>query len=217
MIKILIVDDHTLFRESLRRFLNAEDGFAVVGDVSSAEAALHAIATGLSFDIALVDYDLPTFDKLPANGVSLCEAIAAQRPGARLLIVTAGMPNSGAQRVVQSLHIGLFLKTEPIVDLLLAIQKTARGEQWVSSAAALSMLNARDQRRFPSGLDDLSPRERSVLRFVLEGLSNKEISQRLEVSESGIKATLQRLFDYTGVRNRSQLVRIAIEQQIAFD
>ncbi len=56
-----------------------------------------------------------------------------------------------------------------------------------------------------------------MLRYVLEGLTNKEIGQRLEASESGVKATLQRLFEYTGVRSRSQLVRLVIEQQIALE
>lgn len=217
MTRLIIVDDHTLFRESLCRFLNAEEGLQIVGHFPSAESALQSIASGLVFDVALIDYDLPSSGTGRTSGVNLCETLAAQRPDARLLMVTAGLPNAEAQKVVQDLGIGLFLKTEPIMELLLAIQRTARREQWVSSAVALSMLTARDQRGSQSGLAGLTSRERAVLRSVLEGLSNKEISQRLDLSESGVKATLQRLFDYTGVRSRSQLVRIAIEQQIAFD
>lgn len=217
MTRLIIVDDHTLFRESLCRFLNAEEGLQIVGHFPSAESALQSIASGLVFDVALIDYDLPSSGTGRTSGVNLCETLAAQRPDARLLMVTAGLPNAEAQKVVQDLGIGLFLKTEPIMELLLAIQRTARREQWVSSAVALSMLTARDQRGSQSGLAGLTSRERAVLRSVLEGLSNKEISQRLDLSESGVKATLQRLFDFTGVRSRSQLVRIAIEQQIAFD
>ena len=217
MTRILIVDDHTLFRESLCRLLNGESTLRVVGEYASADPALRDLAAGLAFDVALIDYDLPASGGIPGSGLALCEAIATQHPTSRLLMVTAGMPAIETQYVIHTLKIGLFLKTEPIAELLLAIQRTAHGEQWLSSAAALSLLRAPEPRSAQRGFNDLSSRERSVLRFVLEGLTNKEISHRLDISESVVKATLQRLFEHTGVRSRSQLVRIAIEQQVAFD
>lgn len=217
MTRILIVDDHTLFRESLCRLLNGEPALHVVGEYGAAEPALRDLAAGLAFDVALIDYDLPAAGGTPASGLALCETIAAAYPKARLLMVTAGMPAVETQYVVHTLKLGLFLKTEPIAELLLAIQRSARGDQWISSSAALSLLRVPVARSAQRGFHDLSSRERSVLRCVLEGLTNKEISHRLDISESVVKATLQRLFEHTGVRSRSQLVRIAIEQQVTFD
>ena len=214
--RIVIVDDHTLFRESLQRLLNAEAHFDVVGDFASSEEALKVLENGLMFDVALVDYDLSASGPKKATGLQLLETLSRRYPSARLLMVTAGMTDAESRRVVQELRVGLFLKTEPIAELLLAIQRTARGEQWVSSAAALSLLSTgQNTQQQAAPIAELSAREQDVLRGVLEGLSNKEIGHRLSLSESSVKAVLQKLFERIGVRTRSQLVRIAIEAQFA--
>ena len=110
----------------------------------------------------------------------------------------------------------LILKTESIAELLLGIEPAARGDRWVSSAAAPSLLAAGQHALQQSALiAKLSARKQDVLRGVLEGLSNEEIGQRLNLSESSVKAVLQKLFERIGVRTRSQLVRIAIEAQFA--
>ena len=214
--RIVLVDDHTLFRESLQRLLNAEVRFEVVGDFASSEEALLALEKGLIFDVALVDHDLSASGPKRSTGLELLRTLSQRYPKARLLMVTAGMTDAESRRVVQELRAGLFLKTEPIAELLLAIQRTARGEQWVSSAAALSLLStAQHTPQQPAPIAELSAREQDVLRGVLEGLSNKEIGHRLDLSESSVKAVLQKLFERIGVRTRSQLVRIAIEAQFA--
>jgi len=115
------------------------------------------------------------------------------------------------RRTVRDLNAGIFLKTEPTAELMLAIQRTAKGERWISSGAALTMLSTGDGEQ---NKGNLSRRESSVLRGVLEGLSNKEIGVRLALTESSVKGVLQKLFEKTGVRSRSQLVRYAIETQI---
>ncbi len=214
--RIIIVDDHTLFRESLQRLLNAETQFEVVGDFASSDEALQVFDNGLIFDVALVDHDLSASGPKKATGLELLRTLSLRFPKARLLMVTAGMTDAESRRVVQELKVGLFLKTEPIAELLLAIQRTARGEQWVSSAAALSLLSTgQHTQQQPAPIAELSAREQDVLRGVLEGLSNKEIGHRLDLSESSVKAVLQKLFERIGVRTRSQLVRIAIEAQFA--
>jgi DNA-binding NarL/FixJ family response regulator len=214
MIRILLVDDHTLFREGLRRLLDAEAGVDVCGDFASADAAVAAVKGGLAFDVALVDYELTVVGGGSTNGLDLLQRIRVLRPDARVLFVTAGMWIGHLVTAVRDLNAGIFLKTEPIAELLLAIQRTAHGERWVSSGAALALLSERktqEQQRHQS----LNERENLVLRGVLEGLSNKEIGARLHLTESSVKAVLQKLFEKTGVRSRSQLVRYAIEAQIA--
>jgi DNA-binding NarL/FixJ family response regulator len=99
---------------------------------------------------------------------------------------------------------------------MLAIQRTAKGERWISSRASLALIASGGvppvpERPVASGM---SAREAGVLRGVLEGQSNKEIGAQLEMTESSVKAVLQKLFERAGVRSRSQLVRYAIETQI---
>jgi DNA-binding NarL/FixJ family response regulator len=220
-IDILLVDDHTLFREGLRRMLDAEPGMRVSGDFATGTAALEAVRRGLRFDIALLDYELATGQPVmrePAPGASvhstgleLLERIRELRPEARVLLVTAGMEVTDLTRAVQDLGAGVFLKTEPIAELMLAIERTARGERWISSGAALELLS--QTAKTAPRRQHMTSRESQVLRGVLEGLSNKEIGAHMELSESAVKAVLQKLFEKTGVRSRSQLVRYAIEAE----
>jgi DNA-binding NarL/FixJ family response regulator len=214
LIRLLLVDDHTLFRESLRRLLEGETGVKISGDCATASEALGAVRGGLEFDAALVDYDLEGSGG--GNGLDLVKKIRSLRPDARVLMVTAGMGSADLMRAVMELGAGIFLKTEPTVELMLAIQRTAKGERWISSRASLALIASGG---LPVGTERpvaerLSGRESEVLRGVLEGQSNKEIGAQLEITESSVKAVLQKLFERAGVRSRSQLVRYAIETQI---
>ena len=216
-IRILLVDDHTLFREGLRRLLDGEPGVIVCGDFESAEAALAGLGRGLDFDVALVDYELTVAGGHATNGLDLLRQIRALRPGAKVLFVTAGMNMADLVMALKDLNAGIFLKTEPIAELMLAIQRTAKDERWVSSGVALALVENQqakvDQEK--QRHERLTERENLVLRAVLEGLGNKEIGVRIGMTESSVKAVLQKLFEKTGVRSRSQLVRYAIEAQIA--
>ena len=215
-IKLMLVDDHTLFRESLRRLLESEAGVSVCGDFATAHDALQAMGEGLEFDAALIDYELSAAGTGGDSGLHLVQQIRSLCPDANILMVTAGMDQPDLTKALMDLELGVFLKTEPTAELMLAIQKTARGEQWISSRASLGLLAAQDARamREQPGKSSLTARELSVLQYVLEGLSNKEIGARIDLTESSVKAVLQKLFEKTGVRSRSQLVRYAIEAQI---
>lgn len=212
-IRLLLVDDHTLFRESLRRLLEGEAGVEISGDFANAEDALAAVREGLEFDAALVDYELEGAGE--GNGLDLVRKVRRLRPEARVLMVTAGMGSADLMKAVTELGAGIFLKTEPTVELMLAIQRTAKGERWISSRASLALIASGGLRGAERPVaETLSARESGVLRGVLEGQSNKEIGAQMEMTESSVKAVLQKLFERAGVRSRSQLVRYAIETQI---
>ena len=186
----------------------------ISGDFANAEDALAAVREGLEFDAALVDYELEGTGG--GNGLDLVRKVRRLRPDARVLMVTAGMGSADLMRAVTELNTGIFLKTEPTVELMLAIQRTAKGERWISSRASLALIASGELPAGPerSVAERLSARESGVLRGVLEGQSNKEIGAQLEMTESSVKAVLQKLFERAGVRSRSQLVRYAIETQI---
>lgn len=201
------MDDHSLFRESPSRLLEGEPEFAIAGTCASTAEALTIIARE-PIDVVLLDYDLGE-----DQGTRFIEESAKRGFEGRVLMVTAGMPDAGTLRVFESGSAGVFLKHSPPAQLVEAIHKVAAGEMWLDSRAVQSLV-AGASNKSSEGLaaQSLSARERSVLNSVFEGLTNKEIAGRLQISESSVKAVLQTLFDKTGVRTRSQLVRIALEK-----
>jgi DNA-binding NarL/FixJ family response regulator len=206
-IRILLVDDHSLFRESLSRLLEAEPGFFIAGTCANTAEALALLAKE-AIDVVLLDYDLGD-----EQGTLFIEESGRRGFAGRILMVTAGMTDSGTLRAFESGSAGVFLKHSPPSQLVEAIRKVANGEMWLDSRAVPSLVSGATARSGEQREEQtLNMRERAVLKSVFEGLSNKEIAGHLQTSESSVKAVLQQLFDKTGVRTRSQLVRIALEK-----
>ena len=201
------MDDHGLFRESLSRLLQAEADFRIAGSCASATEAL-AVLDQEPIDVVLLDYDLGE-----EQGSSFLESARQRGFSGHILMVTAGMSDVGTLRALEHGASGIFLKHSPPAQLVEAIHKVAGGEMWLDSRAVRSVVagasGKSDEQRTS---EPLTERERSVLKGVFEGLTNKEIAARLATSEGSVKATMQQLFDKTGVRTRSQLVRIALER-----
>jgi DNA-binding NarL/FixJ family response regulator len=206
-IRILLVDDHGLFRESLSRLLEAEPDFRITATCASVREAWDALSLE-SVDVVLLDFDLGD-----EQGSSFLEEARRRRFPGRILMVTAGMGDTVTLRAFESGASGIFLKHSPPAQLIEAIHKIANGEMWLDSRAVRSLVaGAQVKSETEEAAQALTPRERNVLKAVFEGLTNKEIAANLQISESLVKAVMQQLFDKTGVRTRSQLVRIAIEQ-----
>lgn len=206
-IRILMVDDHSLFRESLSRLLEANPGFHVVGQCASASEAVNAF-TRTRADVVLLDYDLGE-----ESGFNLIAELKHRQKDAKALMVTAGMSDDVTLQVIESGASGVFFKHNSSDNLVAAIQRVANGEVWFDSSTLSSLLaKKRDNTSFRDRGRPLTARQRDVLRGILDGLANKEIAGRLHLSESSIKAVIQELFHKAGVRTRSQLVRIAIEE-----
>jgi two-component system, NarL family, nitrate/nitrite response regulator NarL len=210
-IRILLIDDHTLFRESLRRLLEAESAFEIAGDVSSTSGVINQLP-GMQVDLILLDFDLG--EKTALEFLSI---VHSQNLKVHILLVTAGLNQPDIVRVFELGVSGIFLKHSPPEDLVSAIHRVMRGEVWMDPRVMGSMVsgitNASMQKDSTKTLND---RQRDVLQGVFEGLSNKEIAARLDISEPYVKAILQQLFNKTGVRSRSQLVRVALENPIRY-
>jgi DNA-binding NarL/FixJ family response regulator len=207
-IKLLLVDDHTLFREGLARLLEAETGLELVGMFSSADEALGALEHD-SVHVVLLDFELGE-----KNGLDFFRVFHEREFSGRILMVTGGMSDADTFRVLKQGASGIFLKHNPPADLIAAIYRVARGETWIDSGSLNSLVGARTTTVKTHSPPGLNPREQEVLKGVFEGLSNKEIAAHLGISESYVKAVLQQLFAKTGVRTRSQLVRVALEKHI---
>jgi DNA-binding NarL/FixJ family response regulator len=207
-IRLVLVDDHTLFREGLARLLEAESGLQLIGHYSSTEEALRAVDLE-SVDVVLLDFDLGD-----RQGLQFLREVRSAGFAGRVLMVTAGMSDADALQAVQSGASGIFLKHNAPNSLVAAIRRVAAGEPWLDAAGLESLVGARSSQTKPPMSASLGNREREVLKGVFEGLTNKEIGAQLAISESYVKAVMQQLFAKTGVRTRSQLVRVALEKHL---
>jgi two-component system nitrate/nitrite response regulator NarL len=203
-IRVLIVDDHALFRQGLARLLDGEPGFKVVGQCSTVDEAAQAACTSRPH-VVLLDVDLPgraagDFFELLSPDISCVT-----------LLVTAVLNHGEIARLLRLGAKGAFSKSTDSSRLPSAIRQALAGEIWVDqvylkgfiAAAATAPATAEIDAPAPSG------REREVLALICCGLSNKQIADELSFSEPTVKAALQRLFRKFGVSNRAQLLAVS--------
>jgi len=202
--RLLLVDDHALFREGLARLLAAETDFTLVAHCSTGQEGI-AIIQQQPVDLVLLDYDLGN-----TRGTDVLGEIRSLAPQTKVLMLTAGVSEAVAKQLIAMGASGIFLKHHSPMELGKCIRQVMEGWSWLDQQHLRAIFS--DQ---PGEQETEKPRftqrEREVLRGVFEGLSNKEIGARLGTSEAAVKSVLQQLFDKTGVRTRSQLVRLAIE------
>lgn len=206
-IRLLLLDDHILFREGLTRLLATEEEFEIVAQCGTTSEAVSLLESH-AIDLVLLDFDLG-YD----TGLRFISSATAVGSTSKILLVTAGLSSADSATVWNQGISGVFLKHGSPATLLQAIRTVAAGRKWID-------LKVAPPSPTQSRLDDpkvgeiLTSREQQVLRCVFEGLINKQIAARIGISQSSVKATLQHLFEKTAVRTRSQLVRFAIERSL---
>jgi two-component system, NarL family, nitrate/nitrite response regulator NarL len=199
-IRLALLDDHLLFRESLARLLAAEHDFELVAECTTSADALKSLK-GTRVDVILVDIGIAK-DFIPW-------AQKARYP-AKSLVIAREVDATDSAIVLKYGASGIFLASDSASRLMQAIRLVGSGEAWVDQKV-LQLLAERYPHFEARWQGKLTAREQSVLQGVVDGLSNRKIGNQMGVSESTIKATLQHLFKKAGVRTRSQLVRIALE------
>jgi two-component system nitrate/nitrite response regulator NarL len=156
----------------------------------------------------LLDFDLGQRD-----GRDFMRVAEALRFKGKVLLVTAGVSDADAASLMRQGISGIFPKHNSPVLLAEAIREVLSGKVWFDQDQLQKIIGrSASKEEDPIAFTKLTERERQVLSFVFDGLTNKEIADRLQVSESSVKGTLQQLFQKTGARTRGQLVRIALEQ-----
>jgi DNA-binding NarL/FixJ family response regulator len=206
-IRLLLLDDHILFREGLTRLLETEEEFEIVGQCGTCSEAV-ALLQNHAVDLVLLDFDLGQ-----DTGLRFISSAATLGITTKILLVTAGLSAADSVMVWEKGISGIFLKHGSPATLLEAIRTVAADRKWIDITVAPPP-STRSRLNEPRIGELLTPREKQVLRCVFEGLINKQIAFRIGVSQSSVKATLQNLFEKTGVRTRSQLVRFAIERSL---
>ncbi len=203
-VRIFVVDDHALFREGLLRLLDMDETMKVVGSADSVPSALEQLKQ-LPIDVLILDYDLGS-----ATALDLIRGLKARNFQGRSLVVTAGLPDRDAMELIRLGVCGIFHKKNPPEELRRSIREVAAGKILIEQSYLQTLMESVST--LQSAPVQLSERDRKVLRMLLEGKSNKEIAADMNLSESAAKAALQHLFAKTGVRTRSQLVRVALEK-----
>lgn len=205
-VHIVLLDDHALFRESVSRLLNVEPGFEVVAHCGTVEEALQVVRRS-QIDLVLLDFDLGE-----ADGREFLRLAKEHGFDGKILVVTAGVDAGAMSELIRSGISGVFRKHDSAALLAQGIRDVMAGKVWLDQEQLQTTLKTEVETVQFRGPRQFTERERQVLSFVFEGLANKEIAVRIGVSEGSVKSTLQQLFSKTGVRTRSQLVRIVLEQ-----
>jgi DNA-binding NarL/FixJ family response regulator len=195
VIRVAVIDDHTIVRDGLVQLLRSHPDLEVVGAAGDGAAAV-TLCLEHHPDVALMDLSMPGM-----GGIEATRQIVEQAPGVQVVVLTSFMDRD---RIVDALNagaIGYLLKDAEPDELIRGIHSAARGESPLDPRAARTMLSAQ---RTPGPLEALTDREREVLQLVAEGLPNKQIARRLEISEKTVKAHLTSVFRAIGVNDRMQ-------------
>jgi two-component system nitrate/nitrite response regulator NarL len=217
-IRILVVDDHTLFRRGLTALLQRDPQFEVVGDAGDAGEAQRR-AQALQPDVILLDNHLPG-----VNGVDALPALIEAAPGVRVLMLTVSEDEHDLAAALRGGACGYLLKTIEGEALSIAIRRAMRGESVVAEemtgklvaayrdAAAPQPVPAPEPVTPASKLDALSPREQEILRGIAQGQGNKEIARSLGIAETTVKIHVQHILRKLDVSSRVHAAVIAVEQ-----
>lgn len=214
-IRILVVDDHTLFRRGLTALLSRDAQIQVVGDAADAGQALRR-AQELQPDVILLDNHLPG-----VNGVDALPALRDAAPHARILMLTVSEDESDLAAALRAGAIGYLLKTMEGDTLIAAIRRAAQGDsvvapemmnKLVAAYRGTSQVAASDAA--PAAIASLSPRELDVLRGIVRGASNKEIARTHGIAETTVKIHVQHVLRKLDVSSRVHAAVIATENGI---
>jgi DNA-binding NarL/FixJ family response regulator len=195
MIRVLLVDDHTVVRAGLEELLSGVEDIEVVGSASDGAEAI-AMASRERPDVVLMDLLMPDLD-----GIEATRQIVAEYGDSRVVVLTSFSDRERILRAIDAGAVGYLLKDADPEELFRGVRAAARGDSPLAPRAAQAVLS---ERTTPDRTDQLTDREREVLALVGAGLPNKRIARRLEISEKTVKAHLTSIFQRIDVTDRTQ-------------
>lgn len=209
-VRIVLVDDHTLFRTGLAGLLSQRDGFEVVADYGSGEEFLAALES-LEVDVVFMDISMPGID-----GAETTRRALEMRPELKIITLSMYGDDHYYTRMVVSGASGFLLKDSEIDEVYAAVESAMAGDSYFSSALLgsltrnMSVLNALS----PNEEDELSAREMEILVEVCRGLSNQEIADKLFISKRTVDKHRANILEKTGCKNTANLVVYAIKNHL---
>jgi DNA-binding NarL/FixJ family response regulator len=211
--RILIADDHTIFRDGLRRLLESEPEFQVVGEAGDGAEALQ-LSQQLKPDILLLDLAMP---RMP--GLETLRELSTQGSSVKTILLTAAIEKRQIVEALQMGARGVIMKDAATTLLMKGIRTVMNGQFWVGREAVADMVSylrdkAAQQPPSPAKAYGLTKRELEILSTIVSGLSNKEIAQKFSLSEDTVKHHLTNIFDKVGVSSRLELALFAINHRL---
>lgn len=211
-IKILIVDDHPVVRDGLTAVLETQPDFEVVGEAGDGHEAITQVEQ-LRPDVVLLDLDMPVLD-----GLGALQQIMKQHPGTKVIIFTVFDTDERILTAVQSGAQGYLLKGDaPRNEIFRAVRTVYEGGALLQPVVAGKLLRQVQTQNAPNGsdqstVDDLTDREQDVLELIGQGMANKEIAQKLVISERTVKFHVSAILAKLGAGNRTEATRIAAQR-----
>ncbi|MDZ7800096.1 MAG: response regulator transcription factor [Trueperaceae bacterium] len=214
MTRLLLCDDHAMFRQGLRTILETEPDVRVIGEAATGrEAVRHALETRP--DVVLMDIQMPDID-----GVAATKEILAEDPDIKVIILTMYRQDKYVFEAIKVGARGYMLKDADASDLLSAIRRVASGETLLNAELARNILEEfHKTEQLPElqgqRLSELTEREEEILRHIAQGESNQEIAEALSVSEKTVRNRLSEIFSKLRLNNRTQAALYALREGIA--
>ncbi len=206
VIKVLLVDDHAMFRAGIKALLEAQGRVKVVGEASTGDEAVDKVRE-LKPHVVVMDLSMPG-----SNGLEATRRIAALELDTKVLVLTVHAEEEYLVPVVEAGASGYLTKTSADTDLMEAIKVVARGQVFLPPKATTLLLQRYKaaESEDSAGLHDLSTREQEVLALTAEGFSSREIGKKLFISPKTVDTYRSRIMDKLGLSHRSELVRFAL-------
>ncbi|WP_261129839.1 response regulator transcription factor [Bacillus sp. Marseille-Q3570] len=208
MINVMLVDDHAVLRDGLKNIFEMEDDIQVVGEAVNGSEALEVLKDKKP-DVVLLDINLP--DK---NGVELTAIFKRNYPNIKVLILTMHSMDEYFMAAIREGADGYLLKDAPSVQVVEAIRTVAKGESIIDPSLTKKLLGYYNQKSESTDKSELTEREKEVLMCLVDGLSNKEIGERLFISDKTVKIHVSKIFKKINVKSRSQAVIYAVQNQL---
>jgi two-component system, NarL family, response regulator LiaR len=205
-IKILLVDDHTVVRSGLTKFLRVNRDFQLVGEASDGAEAMQ-LASLYKPDVVLMDLMMPGVD-----GVTATRAIHEKQPGVKIIVLTSFADHNLVQGAIRAGAVGYLQKNVTAHDLANSIRAAHEGRMTLSPEAVQVLADSPSQPQIAA--QQLTEREQDVLACLAQGLNNNEIAEKLIVSLGTVKFHVSNIFQKLGVDSRVEAVKAAIEQKL---
>lgn len=210
LISVFLCDDHTLFRQGMKKLLNLEKNIKVLGEASNGQEMLEVLKK-ISPDVILMDINMPQMD-----GVSATYKIKKKYPHINIIILTVFEDEPHIFQAIKAGAIGYLLKDVSIEEVVEAIHKVSKGEallQPVIASKVLKEFAMLDKRKIKDGdkfYSNLTAREEEILRLIALGGTNKDIAQKLDIAEKTVKNHISNIFSILHVNNRTQAALYAL-------